>query len=66
MMRTHDWSEPDAERVRTCRRPGCGVQQTPAFGPFRSFAWRRGPGDTWHIGVLECVAEKQAEPIQET
>jgi hypothetical protein len=54
-MRQHDWGEPDAERVRMCRRPGCGVQQTPSIGPMRSFGWRPGPGERWNVGMLPCV-----------
>jgi hypothetical protein len=50
-MRLHDWGEPDKDRVRTCRREGCGVQRVPSVPPFRAFGWRRGPEDRWHVGM---------------
>jgi hypothetical protein len=59
MMRQHDWSEPDTERVRTCRRTGCGVQQMPQVGMLRTFGWRRSPGDHWRIGMIPCAGEAE-------
>ena len=56
-MRNHDWDKPDERGIRTCRRPGCGVQQIAQRGLLRAVQWRDGNDGEWGIHMLECVEE---------
>jgi hypothetical protein len=53
----HQWSNADAQRVKTCQRPGCGIQCIPSFGMLRAFGYRRGPEDAWQVGIIPCMGD---------
>ena len=57
----HQWGEADAERVKTCQRPGCGVQCTPSIGMLRSFGYRRTPTSRWQVGMIHCAGTDATE-----